>query len=48
MARKKLTDEEKRRKELIKELLRETPLRNGQDFERHHERVHSGNGQWQP
>ena len=32
MARKKLTDEEKRRKELIKELLRETPLRNGQDL----------------
>jgi hypothetical protein len=30
MARKKLTDEEKRRKELIKELMRETPQRNGQ------------------
>ncbi len=32
MARKKLTDEEQKRKELIKELLRETPLRNGQDL----------------
>jgi transposase-like protein len=32
MARKKLTEQEKRRKELIKELLRETPLKNGQDL----------------
>jgi hypothetical protein len=33
MARRRtMTNEEKRRKELIKELLRETPLRNGQDL----------------
>lgn len=32
MARKTLTPEEKHRKELIKELLKETPLKNGQDL----------------
>jgi len=32
MPRKKMTEQEKRRKELIKELLRDTPLRDGQDL----------------
>jgi len=32
MPRKKMTEQEKRRKELIKELLRDTPLKDGQDL----------------
>lgn len=32
MARKKLTEQEKRRKELVRELLKEKPIRDGQDL----------------